>query len=42
MMDQMVQLGFNTIRLPFSSDTLHSTAAPNGIDFSKNPDLCRG
>jgi aryl-phospho-beta-D-glucosidase BglC (GH1 family) len=39
MMDQMVQLGFNTIRLPFSSDMLHSTAAPTGIDFSKNPDL---
>jgi chitinase len=39
MMNQMVQLGFNTIRLPFSSDTLHSTAAPNGIDFAKNPDL---
>jgi chitinase len=39
MMNQMVQLGFNTIRLPFSSEMLHSTAAPNGIDFSKNPDL---
>ena len=39
MMDQMMELGFNTIRLPFSSDMLHSTAAPNGIDFSKNPDL---
>jgi aryl-phospho-beta-D-glucosidase BglC (GH1 family)/cellulase/cellobiase CelA1 len=39
MMDQMVQLGFNTIRLPFSSEMLHSTAAPSGIDFSKNPDL---
>ena len=39
MMNQMVSLGFNTIRLPFSSDTLHTTAAPNGIDFSKNPDL---
>ena len=39
MMDQMVDLGFNTIRLPFSSETLHSTAAPNGIDFAKNPDL---
>ena len=38
-MDQMVELGFNTIRLPFSSEMLHSTAAPNGIDFSKNPDL---
>ncbi len=39
MMNQMVDLGFNTIRLPFSSDMLHATAAPNGIDFSKNPDL---
>ncbi|MDP1748666.1 MAG: Calx-beta domain-containing protein [Reyranella sp.] len=39
MMDQMVDLGFNTIRLPFSSEMLHSTAAPNGIDFAKNPDL---
>jgi len=39
MMDQMVDLGFNTIRLPFSSEMLHTTASPNGIDFSKNPDL---
>ena len=39
MMKQMVDLGFNTIRLPFSSEMLHTTAAPNGIDFSKNPDL---
>src|SRR5204863_499227 len=39
MMNQMVSLGFNTIRLPFSTDMLHSTAAPNGIDFAKNPDL---
>ena len=39
MMDQMVELGFNTIRLPFSSEMLHSTATPSGIDFSKNPDL---
>ncbi len=39
MMDQMVDLGFNTIRLPFSSEMLHSSAAPNGIDFYKNPDL---
>ena len=39
MMDQMVSLGFNTIRLPFSSEMLHTAAAPNGIDFSKNPDL---
>ena len=36
MMDQMVDLGFNTIRLPFASEMLHTTAAPNGIDFSKS------
>ena len=39
MMNQMKDLGFNTIRLPFSNDTIHSTGTPNGIDFSKNPDL---
>ncbi|MBY0324701.1 MAG: cellulase family glycosylhydrolase [Reyranella sp.] len=39
MMDQMKDLGFNTIRLPFSNDTIHSGGTPNGIDFSKNPDL---
>ncbi len=39
MINQMVSLGFNTIRLPFASELLHTTAAPNGIDFSKNPDL---
>lgn len=39
MMKQMVDEGFNTIRLPFSSDMLHSTATPGGIDYSKNPDL---
>lgn len=38
MMDQMVELGFNTIRLPFSNDTLHSTATPN-INYGANPDL---
>ncbi|SFJ09152.1 Calx-beta domain-containing protein [Albimonas pacifica] len=39
MMDQMKAEGFNTIRLPFSSEMLHTSAAPNGIDFSQNPDL---
>lgn len=38
MMDQMADLGFNTIRLPFSNDTLHSTGTPN-INYSANPDL---
>ena len=35
----MAAAGFNTIRLPYASEALHTTAAPNGIDFSKNPDL---
>ncbi len=39
MMDQMVDEGFNTIRLPFSSDMLHATGQALGIDTSKNPDL---
>jgi len=39
MINQMVSLGFNTIRLPYSSELLHTSAAPNGIDFSKNADL---
>ncbi len=39
MMDQMKQLGFNTIRLPFSSQALEPASMANGIDFSKNPDL---
>jgi aryl-phospho-beta-D-glucosidase BglC (GH1 family) len=39
MMNQMVSLGFNTIRLPFSTDTLHSTAEASGINYADNPDL---
>ena len=39
MMDQMKSLGFNTIRLPFSTDMLHSTQTSFNIDYSKNPDL---
>jgi aryl-phospho-beta-D-glucosidase BglC (GH1 family) len=38
MMDQMKELGFNTIRLPFASATLHASSA-SGIDYSQNPDL---
>ncbi len=38
MMDQMVDLGFNTIRLPFSNDTIHATGTPN-INYAANPDL---
>jgi aryl-phospho-beta-D-glucosidase BglC (GH1 family) len=39
MMDQMKAEGFNTIRLPFSNQLFDSGSRPNGIDFSKNPDL---
>lgn len=39
MMDQMKQLGFNTIRLPFSNDVLNTANKPGGIDYGKNPDL---
>ena len=39
MMDQMKQLGFNTIRLPFSDQLFDPNSKPNGIDYSKNPDL---
>ncbi len=39
MMDQMVQQGFNAIRLPFSDQLFDANSKPNGIDFSKNPDL---
>jgi aryl-phospho-beta-D-glucosidase BglC (GH1 family) len=39
MMDQMKQLGFNTIRLPYSDQLFDAGSVPNGIDFSKNPDL---
>lgn len=39
MMDQMVELGFNTIRLPYSDEAFEPGKIPNGIDFAQNPDL---
>lgn len=39
MLDQIVEAGFNTIRLPFSNQVFDPSSRPNGIDFSKNPDL---
>lgn len=39
MMDQMKQLGFNTIRLPYSSQAFDASSSPNGIDYNKNPEL---
>lgn len=38
MMDQMVALGFNTIRLPYSQDVLHGQM-PSSINYAANPDL---
>jgi aryl-phospho-beta-D-glucosidase BglC (GH1 family) len=39
MIDQMSAQGFNTIRIPYSSEMLHNSAAPSGINYSLNPDL---
>src|SRR5579883_815413 len=39
MLDQIVQAGYNCLRLPFSNDLFNPALKPNGIDFSKNPDL---
>jgi endoglucanase len=39
MLDQIVQAGYNCLRLPFSNDLFNPRLTPNGIDFSKNPDL---
>ncbi|HUX87167.1 MAG TPA: glycoside hydrolase family 5 protein [Chloroflexota bacterium] len=39
MLDQIVQSGFNCLRLPFSNELFDPKLTPNGIDFSQNPDL---
>lgn len=39
MMDQMVQLGFNAVRLSFCLQLFDPGSAPNSIDYGKNPDL---
>src|SRR5262249_2691778 len=39
MMNQMQQLGFNTIRIPFSNGIFNSANMPNGIAYNLNPDL---
>lgn len=40
MMDQIKEVGFNAIRLPFClAAVLDDTATPNGIDAALNPDL---
>jgi chitinase len=39
MMNQMKQLGFNTIRIPFSNAIFNPANAPNSINYNLNPDL---
>lgn len=39
MMDQMLDLGFNTIRLPFSGELVLNAPQPNSINYALNPDL---
>jgi aryl-phospho-beta-D-glucosidase BglC (GH1 family) len=39
MMNQMVQLGFNTMRVPYSEDIFNPASVPNSINYSLNPDL---
>lgn len=39
MLDQMVQAGFNTLRLPFSNQFLDPATYPLGINYGINPDL---
>jgi endoglucanase len=37
--DQVVGLGYNTLRVPYSNDILRPGAAVNSIDYTKNADL---
>lgn len=39
MIDQMAELGYNTIRVPFSDDALKPDAKANSINNVSNPDL---
>ncbi|HLH63190.1 MAG TPA: glycoside hydrolase family 5 protein [Ktedonobacteraceae bacterium] len=39
MLKQMVQLGFNTIRLPFTNQLFDPASKPQGINYRLNPDL---
>ena len=38
-LDQVVELGFNALRVPFASQLFDPGSTPGGIDFSLNPDL---
>jgi endoglucanase len=38
-LDQVAELGFNTLRVPFASQLFDPGATPGGINFEINPDL---
>ena len=38
-LDQIVELGFNTVRLPYSNQLFDPSSTPNGINHDLNPDL---
>ncbi|HEY8476643.1 MAG TPA: cellulase family glycosylhydrolase, partial [Chloroflexota bacterium] len=38
-LDQVVVLGYNTIRLPLSNEVLHPRHPPEGINYQVNPEL---
>lgn len=39
MLDQIKNLGYNTLRLPYSNQLFDQGSRPSGIDYRKNPDL---
>ncbi len=39
MLDQIADLGYNTIRLPYSNQLFDALSLPEGIDYKLNPDL---
>ncbi|WP_203073610.1 Calx-beta domain-containing protein [Falsiroseomonas ponticola] len=39
MMDQILETGFNAIRLPFSAQAVQEGGTPNAINWTLNPDL---
>lgn len=39
MLKQIKEAGYNTIRLPYSNQLFDTNSQPQGIDYSKNPDL---
>ncbi len=38
-LDQIQELGFNTIRLPYSNELFEPSSLPNSINYDLNPDL---